>query len=292
MAVRKTVRIYDLAKELKQDTKRVMEELRRAGADVSVASNSVPVEFADKLRNKYISKAEAPAKPRAIKVIKAAKKDETAVIDEPVEVEAPVETPVEHEPVEVAEPEIPAPAVEEPEPAAEVRKTKVLKPRAKPAVEPEAAQVEQDAAVEEPAPAAAAEEVPQPEPEQVPEPVDAAPTTAPATGRTIKILRPTSEAVQKGIKAGDDRIGTKGPVKTGSLSQPAGKFQGTPGERTAPQMTYTPPADNRRRPGRSGGRKGRDDKGARFAERDIDVPRQTTIENNAASEQCDPGAAI
>jgi len=30
MAVRKTVRIYDLAKELKQDTKRVMEELRRA----------------------------------------------------------------------------------------------------------------------------------------------------------------------------------------------------------------------------------------------------------------------
>src|SRR6185436_10038696 len=109
MAVRKTVRIYDLAKELKQDTKRVMEELRRAGADVSVASNSVPLEFADKLRNKYISKAEAPAKPRAIKVIKAAKKDETAVVDEPVEVEAPAEAPVEHELVEVPEPETPAP---------------------------------------------------------------------------------------------------------------------------------------------------------------------------------------
>ena len=43
-------------------------------------------------------------------------------------------------------------------------------------------------------------------------------------------------------------------------------------------MTYIPPADSRRRPGRSGGRKGRDDKGARFAEREIDVPRQTTIE--------------
>ena len=31
------VRIYDLAKELKQDTKRIIEELRREGADVSRA---------------------------------------------------------------------------------------------------------------------------------------------------------------------------------------------------------------------------------------------------------------
>jgi len=45
-------------------------------------------------------------------------------------------------------------------------------------------------------------------------------------------------------------------------------------------MTYMPPADNRRRPGRSGGRKGKafEDKNARFSERDLDVPRQTTIE--------------
>ena len=41
------VRIYDLARELKQDTKRVMEELRREGADVSVPSNSVSKELAD-----------------------------------------------------------------------------------------------------------------------------------------------------------------------------------------------------------------------------------------------------
>ena len=47
------VRIYDLAKELKQDTKRVMEELRREGADVTVASNSVSKEIADKDNNKY-----------------------------------------------------------------------------------------------------------------------------------------------------------------------------------------------------------------------------------------------
>jgi len=58
------------------------------------------------------------------------------------------------------------------------------------------------------------------------------------------------------------------------------EFRGTPGETNAPQMTYTPPADNRRKPGRSGGRKGKtfEDKNSRFSERDIDVPRQTTIE--------------
>src|SRR5215813_8944911 len=101
MAVRKTVRIYDLAKELKQDTKRVMEELRRVGADVSVASNSVPMEFAEKLRSKYLAKAESPTKPRQIKVIKAAKKEEHEAAEEPIETveEEPVTPEPEPEPV-------------------------------------------------------------------------------------------------------------------------------------------------------------------------------------------------
>ena len=69
MPVAKKVRIYDLAKELKQDTKRIIEELRREGADVSVPSNSVAKELAEKVRNKYFPKQEA--KPtRKIKVIK------------------------------------------------------------------------------------------------------------------------------------------------------------------------------------------------------------------------------
>src|SRR5690349_9551290 len=136
MAVRKTVRIYDLAKELKQDTKRVMEELRRAGVDVSVASNSVPLEFAEKLRNKYVAKADAPAKPRAIKVIKAAKKEDAPIVDESaalVDEEILDETPA---PVEE---EAPAP-VEVPEPVAEPKRTtKVLKPKAVPVAEVEPA---------------------------------------------------------------------------------------------------------------------------------------------------------
>ncbi|HYJ90758.1 MAG TPA: translation initiation factor IF-2, partial [Pyrinomonadaceae bacterium] len=277
MAVRKTVRIYDLAKELKQDTKRVMEELRRAGADVSVASNSVPVEFADKLRNKYIAKAEAPVKPRAIKVIKAAKKEEAPTLEE---LAAPVvEAEVETQPAEPVA--APAEPVEVPEPVVEPQKTKVLKPKAKPAPEPEVIALEDRTAREIPV------EIPSepvesqvPESAKTPEPAVTVPITPPG-GRTVKILRPTSEAVQKGIKAGDASIASQTPRKTGTLSQ-AGvgrpQFQGTPGERTAPQMTYIPPADNRRRPGRSGGRKTRDDKNAKFAERDIEVPRQTTIE--------------
>jgi translation initiation factor IF-2 len=44
-------------------------------------------------------------------------------------------------------------------------------------------------------------------------------------------------------------------------------------------LNYTPPADNRRRPGRSGGRKGKGaDARGRFAERDQDAPRLRTIE--------------
>jgi translation initiation factor IF-2 len=273
MAVRKTVRIYDLAKELKQDTKRVMEELRRAGADVSVASNSVPTEFADKLRTKYLTKPEAPSKPRAIKVIKAAKKEDAPIAEEPVLTEpSDVETEAKPEPVEAPTP------VEVPEPTPEIKKTtKVLRPKAKPVTEAEVPIAETVASVEQPAEAQPAEE-PVQEPTAPADPVVSVPAP-PVGGKTIKVLRPTTEAIQQGIKAGDDRIVSRGPSKTGTLSQSARpQFQGTPGERTAPQMTYTPPADNRRRPGRGGGRKTRDDKSGRFAEREIDVPRQTTIE--------------
>src|SRR5438045_8487041 len=43
-------------------------------------------------------------------------------------------------------------------------------------------------------------------------------------------------------------------------------------------MTYRPPADHRRRPGRSGGRKGRADDKNKFAERDVGVPQKRSIE--------------
>ncbi len=97
MAVSKKVRIYDLARELKQDTKRIVEDLRREGSDVSVPSNSVPQELADKVRNKYFPQVDKTPK-RAIKVIKKKaivlrrrrrwSRSEDVVYDEPEEVQA------------------------------------------------------------------------------------------------------------------------------------------------------------------------------------------------------------
>jgi Translation initiation factor IF-2, N-terminal region len=69
MATRNKVRVSDLAKELKQDTKRIISELRREDADVNVPSDSVNKEIADKIRGKYFPKLDA-APRRAIKIIK------------------------------------------------------------------------------------------------------------------------------------------------------------------------------------------------------------------------------
>src|SRR5215470_8696960 len=71
MTVTSKVHIYDLAKELKLDTKRLIEEVRREGVDVSVPSNSVSKELAEKIRNKYFPKKETTVK-RAVKVVKRA----------------------------------------------------------------------------------------------------------------------------------------------------------------------------------------------------------------------------
>lgn len=66
------VRLHDLAKELEMDVKRLIEEVRREGVDVSVPSNSISKELADKIRNKNFPKKE-PVVPRAIRVVKKTK---------------------------------------------------------------------------------------------------------------------------------------------------------------------------------------------------------------------------
>ena len=81
------IRIYDLAKELKLDNKKVMEDARREGIDVSVPSNTVPHEVAERIRLKYFPKKVAPqGGPRLVKHAKVA---------EPVEAvhEAPLAEP-------------------------------------------------------------------------------------------------------------------------------------------------------------------------------------------------------
>src|SRR5215208_6900959 len=101
------IRIYDLAKELKMESKRLIEEVRREGVDVSVPSNTISKELAEKIRNKYFPKKE-PTVQRSIRVVKKAKhSDEHA----PEPSEAPVPEvyaePSEHEheaPAEVQPP--------------------------------------------------------------------------------------------------------------------------------------------------------------------------------------------
>jgi translation initiation factor IF-2 len=299
MAIGKKIRVYDLARELKQDTKRVMEDLRREGADISVPSNSVSAELAEKVRSKYFPKAEATPK-RAIKIIKATKKeDETHEAEEDVlAVEGAGEIP---ESVEIE-----TPPDEEPEPnkTKSVKVKQLVKTKAKPAetaatepvtaIKPAKKRVSEP--LEEEVPAVAEADKIETEPETE-EPTNGAvaestPAALRPSGVSVKNLTLTKSALKQGLKPGD-RVVSETPTRTGSLSPERAaevrsgldsrrrpEFRGTPGETAAPQMTYTPPADNRRRPGRSGGRKGKsfEDKNARFAERDIDAPRQTTIE--------------
>src|SRR6476659_10795595 len=102
MTVSSKVRIYDLAKELKLDTKRLIEEVRREGVDVSVPSNSVSKELAEKIRNKYFPKKETTIK-RAVKVVKRASMPAAAEATAVAEAETDVAEPEEiEEPIEVA----------------------------------------------------------------------------------------------------------------------------------------------------------------------------------------------
>src|SRR4026209_1941616 len=113
MTVSSKVRIYDLAKELKLDTKRLIEEVRREGVDVSVPSNSVSKELAEKIRDKYFPKKDTAVK-RTVKVVKKAAR--------PVVEEAPA----------VTEDEAPAP-IEAAEPEAAIEETPATAPQATPA---------------------------------------------------------------------------------------------------------------------------------------------------------------
>ena len=310
MAIGKSIRVYDLAREVKQDTKRVMEDLRREGADVSVPSNSVSHELAEKVRSKYFPKAEIAPK-RGIKVIKAAVKKASAPDEAPSEGEVHEEAPAveaapaaEPAPVEIPVPAAtPAPSTTAPAAApaaaeeAPKPRVKVLakKPTPQPIAEAEPAPaIEAEAApeAETAAPEAETAEV-EPTVEALPADTAATPPAAPGLvgpgGTVRKKLTLTSDALKKGIKVGDKLV-SNAPTRTGRLAEP--QLRGTQGESATPQMTYTPPADNRRRPGRGGGRKGRgDDRAGRFGDRDADIPQKRTIEERILSQvgKAEPG---
>src|SRR5437588_6815241 len=111
--VHQKIRIYDLAKELKLDNKKVMEDARREGIDVSVPSNTVPHEVAERIRLKYFPKKVAPAAgPRLVKhakVVERAEPAPEAAAAEPGSVREADEPAL--SPAEAAQPEVQKPKV-------------------------------------------------------------------------------------------------------------------------------------------------------------------------------------
>ncbi len=317
MTVSSKVRIYDLAKELKLDTKRLIEEVRREGVDVSVPSNSVSKELAEKIRNKYFPKKETAVK-RAVKVVKRAVLPAT---EAPVaEAEAEVHEPEPDEPLPAPIPvETPA-AVPPPATAAKPPVTRLVK-KLSPAVRAEAPTIEEVVP-----PPVVEEEPPVSEPEIVEEPVTVAPEVvaptngaaqqhqqqprvAPPPSRQVRVLRPTAAALNAGIRPGERApVPTPpppaAPPKERTVERPSrvrerpslprSERLGTPGETATPQTTYIPPPDaGRRRSRRSSPRGGRkiEGKAGRFDKGDfIPPPKALSLEDRIAGRLEMPGS--
>jgi len=292
MTVSSKIRIYDLAKELKLDTKRLIEEVRREGVDVSVPSNSVSKELAEKIRNKYFPKKETAVK-RGVRVVKRAER----TIEEPPAPEVTEPAPEPEVPLVAEAPEAepvsaPPPAVEPAKPAAPARVIRKLSPAARAELPPEAEVV------------AAPEETPIEAEAPAEMPVEAvAPETAGANGtpaetvkpvappsRQVRVLRPTVAALNAGIRLGDrapSPVAPPPPTPRERVDRTTGarvrertplartERHGTPGETATPQTTYIPPPDaGRRRSRRAPTRGGRkvEGKGGRFDKGDVIPP--------------------
>jgi len=303
------VRLYDLAKELKLDTKRLIEEVRREGVDVSVPSNSVSKELADKIRNKYFPKKEATVK-RAVRVVKKAARPvvEEAPADEPEEAEVAPQ-PLEVAPT-AADPEAP---VTEPAKPTAVRVIRKLAPAVR-AEQPGAAVAEEAEAPAQPDEVEAEEPIAAIE-ESTPA-AAAPPAPAPGPSRQIRVMRPTAAALNAGIRHGER---APAPVAVPAPAGPSPRERrerqdrgeagatraprvyartertGTPGETLTPQTTYIPPPDagrrrSRRAPTRGGkrpgeGRGGKFDRGGDF----IAPPKALSLEDRIAGRMEAPG---
>src|SRR5262245_50169511 len=75
----KRVRLYELAKELRLETRQVVADARRLGAMVSSPSSSVDEKTADRIRELYYPKKPAAAEHRAARLVKAHKPAATPV---------------------------------------------------------------------------------------------------------------------------------------------------------------------------------------------------------------------
>ncbi|MDT7540553.1 MAG: translation initiation factor [Acidobacteriota bacterium] len=290
-AVTSKIRIYDLAKELKLESKRLIEEIRREGVDVSVPSNTVSKELAEKIRNRYFPKA-APPKERSIRVIKHAPQavaPATASESEDIHASVPPPSPATFETsaddahVAVAESQTMdaqgATAATKPSIARLIKKLPPAQRAEPPVIATTSAQPQAQAE------ASATTHAPQDEIESVPtdEPhasivtseiaeasselaaADAqADATASQPARQVRVMRLTQAALDSGLKHGErapvvapapatprERASRGRDGRRGGGRDASFEPHGTPGESATPQTVYTPPADARRPGGRS-----------------------------------------
>jgi translation initiation factor IF-2 len=244
------IRIYDLAKELKLDNKKVMEDARREGIDVSVPSNTVPHDVAERIRTKYFPKKVVKAVgPR---LVKTAKQPE------------PVETPVETEEVEAASEEEPeaAPSVAPSSGTPEPPKPKVRMLKATPKAHPSAELPAQDAAI-------AAQQEPSTE-EPTTEPFAPPPSIGQRPPSQVRVLRP-----RPGITTPPSRSGatTYSPGASGVRAAGAeGVATETGVPKVAPRTTYIPQDTGRPRKRTRRGKRGPGEFGHEEGKH-LDVPR-------------------
>lgn len=252
MTAANKIRIYELAKEVKQEPKRVIEDARKFGVDVSVPSNSVPKEVAEKIREKYdLGKKDLTPK-RSIVVIKKQKTDDAPTLDAAVATETVAPTMT----APVADPAIGngnGASAEFVQPSAEAEKpaSRVVKVVSKKAVE---AQQQQERTASPIAIAPEPEVVaaqPEPPPKIVAEPATlvVAEPLAPETSTVNLLDAAARDEVEEAalVEKPEDKAGSKvfNPASSGvtrlKLNQAGLKAGFRPGERVnIPQPTVTP----------------------------------------------------
>lgn len=241
------VRIYELAKELKLENRKVLEDARRMGVDVSVPSNTLDENIAEKIRETYYPKKEATNVHRTARLVKA---KPSGPLPSPEAVTAAAPAPAvtdEALSIEIQAAPQPAPAVQQqPEPP-RARVVKLVPqppapvsepvPVTTPVEPPEPFVEEPEEAIEEPAAAAESAPVREPEPEparvETPAPVSPGPTTAPLP------IEPQVRTPALRPAGGTSVIRLATPTrprpiapKPAAPAQPAARTTGSPGART------------------------------------------------------------
>ncbi|HSE37630.1 MAG TPA: translation initiation factor IF-2 [Blastocatellia bacterium] len=248
------IRIYDLAKELKLDNKKVMEDARREGIDVSVPSNTVPHEVAERIRLKYFPKKVAPqVGPRLVKHVK-----QVEPVEAPPEAQEPEVAPereAKAEPTPAAEPV----TVEPPRP-----KVRILKATPQPTPVPaQPASEEPESQPEEP-------ERPGAEPSPLPPGVQ--PPQRPPT--QVRVLRPRPGATPPPMAARGAGTGYTGAaggvgVRTAGTEGGVATEAGVPAR---PRTTYVPQDTGRPRKRTRRGKRGPGEFGHEEGKH-VDLPR-------------------